>query len=196
MTAPTLAPDSWATVARAQSGDPDAFAELYERYRDTVLRFVGFRVGYGPAHEDIASEVWVRVLRRIGTYEDQGRDLGAWIITIARNLVADYFKSGRYRLEWLTGDVHEVDHASQADWFLAPDLAVSSYLTNRELLAAVQRLNDKQREVIVLRFLCGLSTDETAAAMGMNTGAAKALQYRACQSLARDPQVRRLAVRS
>lgn len=194
MTAPTLAPDSWQLVTRAQAGDPDAFAALYAQYRDTVLRFVGFRVGYGPAHEDIASEVWVRVLRRIGTVEDQGRDIGAWIITIARNLIADHFKSGRYRLEWLTGEVLDADYSSREDWCLAPDLAATSYLTNRQLLEAVQRLGDEQREVIVLRFLCGLSTSETAAAMGKNTGAIKAMQYRALQSLLRDEHVRALAV--
>lgn len=194
MTAPTLsAPDAWATVTRAQSGDRDAFAELYERYRDTVFRFLYFRVGHRQVAEDIAGEVWVRVLRRLSTVVYQGRDIGAWIITIARNAVADYFGSGRYRLEVLTGDVLDADNSSRPDWFLAPELAVSAYLTNRELLAAVQRLGDEQREVIVLRFLCGLSTAETALVMGKSEAAAKTMLYRATCSLRRDPKVRALA---
>lgn len=185
MTAPTLAPDSWATVARAQSGDADAFAELYERYRATVFRFVYHRVGNQPVAEDISGDVWVRVLRRLGGVEYQGRDVGAWIITIARNLVADHFKSSRYRLEVTTGDVLDVDRQAANDPAAEAVAALQHTVAGQLLAAAMAELTPKQRQVIELRFFQGLSTVETALVMGLDVGASKTLQHRATNALRR-----------
>jgi RNA polymerase sigma-70 factor (ECF subfamily) len=74
-----------------------------------VFRFVYFRVGNRQLAEDLTSDTFLRALKRIGSFTWQGRDLGAWLVTIARNLVADHFKSGRYRLEVTTGDVLDAD---------------------------------------------------------------------------------------
>ena len=99
----------WALVERAQAGDAEAFGLIYDRYVDTVFRFIYFRVGNRPLAEDLTSDTFLRALKRIGSFTWQGRDLGAWLVTIARNLVADHFKSGRYRLEVTTGDVLDAD---------------------------------------------------------------------------------------
>ena len=69
------------------------------------IRYIYFRVGSHPLAEDLTSETFLRALRRITDFTWQGRDFGAWLVTIARNLVADHFKSGRYRLEITTGEV-------------------------------------------------------------------------------------------
>jgi RNA polymerase sigma-70 factor (ECF subfamily) len=188
VTAPTV--DTWAVVARAQSGDADAFAELYERYRDTVFRFVYFRVGSRPLAEDLAQEVWVRALRRIGSVQYQGLDIAAWLITVARHLTADHYKSGRYRLEVLTGDVLGADDPASDD----PAASTANYLDARVLMAAIQRLGDEQRRCLELRFLRGYSTEETAQQMGKTYMAVKTLQYRAVRALARDEDVQRLVV--
>jgi len=180
---PDGAPAVWATVRRAQSGDPEAFAELYDRYVDVVFRYVHFRVGTRALAEDLTSETFLRALRRIATVSWQGRDFGAWLITIARNLVADHYKSGRYRLEISTADMLDADRADTPEG--RPEQAVVDALTSEALLAAVRQLGPDQQECVVLRFLHGLSVAETAEAMGRNTGAIKALQYRAVRSLAR-----------
>src|SRR5262249_58120274 len=88
----------WALVERAQQGDTEAFGLIYDRYVDTVFRFIYFRVGSRPLAEDLTSDTFLRALKRISSFAWQGRDLGAWLVTIARNLVADPFKAGRYRL--------------------------------------------------------------------------------------------------
>ncbi len=177
---------SWDLVVAAQAGDRDAFGELYERYEGKVFRFVSFRCGNRQLAEDLTSEVFVRALRRIDQFTWQGRDIGAWFVTIARNLLADHFKSARYRLETSVADfldpasgVDRTDHTREGD----PAGAVVDYLTNVELLTAVQQLTPQQQECIVLRFLNGLSVAETAHAMGKEEGAIKALQYRAVRSL-------------
>src|SRR5262249_44589004 len=103
------AAEVWALVERAQAGDADAFGLIYDRYMDTVFRFIYFRAGSRPLPEALTADTFLRALKRIGSFTWQGRDLGAWLVTIARNLVADHFKSGRYRLEVTTGDVLDAD---------------------------------------------------------------------------------------
>ncbi len=169
-----------ALVARAQAGDPEAFGELYDRYVDLVYRYVYYRVGSQALAEDLTSETFLRALRRITSFTWQGRDIGAWFITIARNLIADHFKSGRYRLEVTTADMLDADQAEDS-----PEGAVLDSLTNVALLEAVKQLGAEQQECVVLRFLQGLSVAETALAMGKNEGAIKALQYRAVRALGR-----------
>ncbi len=171
-----------AIVARAQAGEADAFGELYDRYVDLVYRYIYYRVGAQALAEDLTSETFLRALRRISSYTWQGRDIGAWFVTIARNLIADHFKSGRYRLEVTTADMLGAGADRVED---GPEGAVLESITNAHLLDAVKRLNPEQQECIVLRFLQGLSVAETALAMGKNEGAIKALQYRAVRALGR-----------
>jgi RNA polymerase sigma-70 factor, ECF subfamily len=178
------AAEVWALVERAQAGEAEAFGLIYDRYVDTVFRFIYFRVGNRQLAEDLTADTFLRALKRIGSFTWQGRDLGAWLVTIARNLVADHFKSGRYRLEVTTGDVLDADREDRGPEG-SPEAAVVDHITNVALLGAVKQLNPEQQECIVLRFLQGFSVAETAQAMGKNEGAIKALQYRAVRALAR-----------
>ncbi len=186
---PLAAPEGDAAVGlglvqRAQAGDAEAFGELYDRYVDLVYRYVSYRVGSPQLAEDLTSETFLRALRRIGSFTWQGRDVGAWFVTIARNLIADHYKSGRYRLETSTDDVTtSVSAGSLAE--AGPEDAVLEGMQNKVLLEAVKQLNAEQQECIVLRFLQGLSVAETAQVMGKNDGAIKALQYRAIRTLGR-----------
>jgi RNA polymerase sigma-70 factor (TIGR02952 family) len=167
-------------VLRARAGESDAFAVLYDRYVDLIYRFVYYRVGTHALAEDLTSETFLRALRRMSRFTWQGKDFGAWLVTIARNLVLDHFKSGRYRLEVCTAELADTDR-----WEEGPEGAVLDSFTYRALFRAVRELGSEQQECVVLRFLHGLSVAETAEIMGKNTGAIKALQYRATRSLAR-----------
>ena len=169
----------WQLVALAQTGDGEAFGQLYDRYVDSVFRFIYYRVNDRALAEDFTSETFLRALRRIGTISYQGRDIGAWFVTIARNIVLDHMKSARHRLEITTADSPESD-----DHAPSPENAVLSTLTNERLMAAVGKLGEEQRECVLLRFIQGFSVSETAAVMGKNDGAIKALQHRAIRKLA------------
>ena len=169
-------------VQQAQAGDADAFGELYDRYVDQVYRYIAYRVGSTQLAEDLTSETFLRALRRIGSFTWQGRDVGAWFVTIARNLIADHYKSGRYRLEMTTDDVTE---SGKAPTISGPEAEVLESMQNKVLLEAIKKLNAEQQECVVLRFLQSLSVSETAAIMGKNEGAIKALQYRAIRTLGR-----------
>ncbi|CAN3981342.1 RNA polymerase ECF-type sigma factor [Kitasatospora purpeofusca] len=167
-------------VERAQAGESEAFGRLYDHYSDTVYRYIYYRVGSRATAEDLTSETFLRALRRIGTFTWQGRDFGAWLVTIARNLVADHFKSSRFRLEVTTGEMLDSNECERS-----PEDSVLESLSNAALLEAVRRLNPQQQECVTLRFLQGLSVAETARIMGKNEGAIKTLQYRAVRTLAR-----------
>jgi RNA polymerase sigma-70 factor (ECF subfamily) len=171
--------EMWQLVQAAQAGDGEAFGQLYDHYVNAVFRFIYYRVNDRALAEDFTSETFLRALRRISTISYQGRDIGAWFMTIARNIVFDHAKSARFRLEMTTGEILE-NGESEA----GPELAVLTNLTNARLLEAVNELGDEQKECIVLRFLHGMSVAETAAVMGKNDGAIKALQHRAIKRLA------------
>lgn len=170
--------DVVALVNRAREGDGAAFAQLYDRYVERVYRFILYRVGGDQAlAEDITSEVFLRALRKIKGFTWQGRDLGAWLLTIARNLVLDHFKSGKVRLEILGAEGDERDRVVDAE-----DEALSK-VSQQALYRAISRLGSEQQEVIYWRFMQGYSVAESAAAMGKSEGAIKALQYRAVKAL-------------
>ena len=170
---------AWAFVKAAQAGDMSAFSVLFDRYYDVVFRYVLFRMGDRTLAEDITQETFLRALRRIGSVSYQGRDIGAWFVTIARNLIFDHVKSSRYRLESTTGEIIELSPSTHG-----PEQQVLEGATNDELLRCVRKLNPDQQECIQLRFLQGLSVAETARAMDRNEGAVKALQHRAVRRLA------------
>jgi RNA polymerase sigma-70 factor (ECF subfamily) len=169
----------WELVRRAQGGDAEGFGLLYDRYVEVVFRFLLHRVGDRATAEDFTSETFVRALRRIDSLSFQGRDVGAWLVTIARNIVLDHVKSSRVRLEVSTADMRDADRATAG-----PEDAVLQSMANAELLAGVRQLSAEQRECVALRFLHGMSVAETAAAMGKKDGAVKALQHRAVRRLA------------
>ncbi|HEX3649455.1 MAG TPA: sigma-70 family RNA polymerase sigma factor, partial [Pseudonocardiaceae bacterium] len=169
---------TWSLVEAAQHGDAEAFGRLYDQYVDSVFRYVLFRVGDRSLAEDVTSETFLRAFRKIESLSYQGRDVGAWFVTIARNIVLDHVKSSRFRLEVATADPDDGN-----DTQAGPESQVLTQFTHTELLRCVSQLGDDQRECIVLRFLQGLSVAETAAIMGRNEGAVKALQHRAVRRL-------------
>lgn len=173
--------DGWALVKATQNGDVDAFGRLFDRYHDVVFRFVFYRLGDRGVAEDLTQETFVRAFRRISSVSYQGRDIGAWFVTIARNLVLDHVKSSRYRLEQATPEITDVAPDSHRP---GPESEVIAGATHEELLRCVAKLGEDQQECITLRFLQGLSVSETAHIMGRNEGAVKALQHRAVRRLA------------
>lgn len=174
----------WAQIQRVQAGDAAAFGLLYERYYDMVFRFAYSRTGTRTAAEDFTAEAFTRALQKIDMFTWQGRDFGAWLVTIARNAIADHFKSMRYRSEMSVADYMEVDrpHDCRLD---DPETAALDRVTNLDLMAAVSKLPSDQRECVYLRVLRQYSVKETAAVMGKEEGAIKALFYRAMDALAR-----------
>jgi len=169
-----------ALVDRAQAGDSEAFGELYDEYSLAVYRYVYARVSSPALAEDLTSETFVRALRALGSFRWQGRDFGAWLVTIARNLITDHFKSGRVRLESPTDEIETHDSETQG-----PEVDVLTQATADVLRRCVAELPAEQRECLTMRFFAGMSIAETAKALDKSEGAVKQLQLRAVRQLAK-----------
>ena len=169
-----------ALVELARNGDAEAFGQLYDHYHASVYRFLYYRVGSVPLAEDLTAETFFRALRSMSSFRWQGKDFGAWLMTIARNLATDHFKAGRTRLESTTEDMSTLDTTTDG-----PEGAVLTSLTNEALLTALSELPTEQRECLVMRFLQGLSIAETADVLGRSAGAVKQLQLRGVRNLAK-----------
>jgi RNA polymerase sigma-70 factor (ECF subfamily) len=169
-----------ALVELARSGDSEAFGLLYDHYHTSVYRFLYYRVGSVALAEDLTSETFFRALRSMGSFRWQGKDFGAWLMTIARNLTADHYKAGRTRLEYATEDMGAHDSATEG-----PETSVLASLTNDALLSALKELPTEQQECLIMRFLQGLSIAETAKVLGRSDGAVKQLQLRGVRNLAK-----------
>ncbi|WP_245715251.1 sigma-70 family RNA polymerase sigma factor [Nocardioides szechwanensis] len=164
----------------ARTGDSDAFGLLYDHYQSSVYRFLYYRTRSATLAEDLTSETFFRALRSMTNFRWQGKDFGAWLMTIARNLATDHFKAGRTRLEMTTEDMGAHDDSTEG-----PELTVLAGLTNEILLKALTQLPDEQRDCLVMRFLQGMSIAETAAVLGRSDGAVKQLQLRGVRNLAK-----------
>ncbi len=169
-----------ALVELARGGDSEAFGQLYDHYNASVYRFLYYRVGSVQLAEDLTAETFFRALRSMSSFRWQGKDFGAWLMTIARNLTTDHFKAGRTRLESTTEDMSTLDTTTDG-----PEGAVLTSLTNEALLSALAELPTEQRECLVMRFLQGLSIAETAEVLGRSSGAVKQLQLRGVRNLAK-----------
>ncbi|HEY3014517.1 MAG TPA: sigma-70 family RNA polymerase sigma factor [Nocardioides sp.] len=169
-----------ALVELARKGDKEAFGLLYDHYHGSVFRFLYYRTRTTTLAEDLTSETFFRALRSMNSFRWQGKDFGAWLMTIARNLTMDHFKAGRTRLEQATEDMGVHDDATEG-----PETAVLNSLTNELLLAALKKLPAEQQDCLVMRFLQGMSIAETALVLDRSEGAVKQLQLRGVRNLAK-----------
>jgi len=173
---PTVADD--AELLRAhRSGDPLAFARLYDRYDRPCFQFI--RRMLGPAHaavaEDLHQETWMSISRSAGSFDSSRASFRAWMFTIARNKVWDQFR--RQKVSVLA--YGEDDAAmSIADEGPSPFEQVQSRELAERLLAAVEALPLEQRGAFVMFADGGLSLDEIAQATGVTVETAKSrLRY-------------------
>ena len=169
-----------ALVELARGGDKDAFGLLFDHYHPSVYRFIYYRTRSQTLAEDLASETFFRALRSMNNFRWQGRDFGAWLMTIARNLCSDHFKAGKTRLEQTTEDMSLHDDVTDG-----PETLVLAQLTNDALLSALQQLPKEQQECLVMRFLQSMSISDTAKVLGRTEGAVKQLQLRGVRNLAK-----------
>jgi len=164
-------------VDRAQSGDGEAFAQLYEAYLDRVYRFIFFRVTDAQIAEDLTSEVFLKAWENLGRYHPHGPFL-AWLYAIARNTVID-----SYRTKKPTVSLEEAAPIAAQDDKL--DDQMQFQFEMQAVQAAMQHLTQEQQEVITLKFIAEYDTTQIAEHMGKSEGAIRALQMRALQALAR-----------
>ncbi|WP_445169027.1 sigma-70 family RNA polymerase sigma factor [Mycolicibacterium sp. Dal123E01] len=171
-----------AAVAEAVAGSRDALREVVETIRPIVVRYIRARLGsterVGLSADDVAQEVCLAAIQALPRYQDQGRPFLAFVYGIAAHKVADAHRAaGRNRSD--PTDVVPERYSLEA----GPEaLAVQSDSAAR-MSKLLEILPEKQREILMLRIVVGLSAEETAQAVGSTPGAVRVAQHRALAKL-------------
>ena len=158
---------------------PGPFEQIYDRHVVGIYRFVYARVGNRPDAEDLTAQVFVRAVEQLDTTREPGQ-IAAWLYRVAQNAIADYWRAF-YRLPIV--DVERVAPGWEPMDGNEPAAPTDEKATLR-VEAVLRSLPDRYRRVLELRFLQRLSLAETASAMGITSGNAKVLQYRALRKAA------------
>lgn len=165
-------------VRRAQGGDVNAVGELYDRHHRRIFRYVWSHVRNEYLAEDLTGEVFLRMVTGLPNYRPKGIPFRAWLYRIAHNLTVDHHrKAGRHELVPL---YHAEGLSERKN---DPSAIVEHRLTAEQVQRALDRLDPLQCEVIVLRFLTGLSLREVALTLNKTVAAIKSLQYRGLVTL-------------
>ena len=164
-------------LERARQFDPDALRALHNRLYEPVQRYVHFKVSDPQAGEDLTSEVFLRVLEALKQGKMWKTTPDAWIFGIARNVVADHYRKTRRRSEVALDErLATPDEQDATQRIIVAE-------QHEELAQAITRLTDEQRDVVLLRFMEGLSINDVAEVLNKTPGAVKGLQHRALRAL-------------
>lgn len=155
-------------VLRAQMGDRGAYARLFERYHPRLLRYVQNLLGNAADAEDVMQDVWVTVVRKIGTLQNPPA-FQSWIYRIARNRCMSRMRSRSFRHVSLD-DVAETVQLSTTDDPGDDEDAASTLYDRAALEAGMARLSVVHREALTLRFIDGLTYEEIAAVTSRSIG--------------------------
>jgi RNA polymerase sigma-70 factor, ECF subfamily len=171
-----------AVVAQAVEGNRAALSEVLETIRPIVVRYCRARIGAtersGLSADDIAQEVCLAAITALPRYKDQGRPFLAFVYGIAAHKIADAHRAAARNRSDPTDVVPERFSGEAGPEQMALESESSARMT--KLLAI---LPEKQREILIMRVVVGMSAEETAEAVGSTAGAVRVAQHRALARL-------------
>ena len=171
-----------AVVADAVAGDRNALREVLETIRPIVVRYVRARIGTaersGLSADDVAQEVCLAAMQALPRYQDQGRPFLAFVYGIAAHKVADAHRAAGRNKADPTDVVPERFSVDAGPEQLAMNADAASRID-----ALLKILPEKQREILILRVVVGMSAEEVAEAVGSTAGAVRVAQHRALARL-------------
>lgn len=165
-------------IEAAQSGDLDALGALYDTHINQVYRYALARLGNVHDAEDVAEEIFLKMLHGLPNYEWRKVPFAAWLMRIARNEVVSFARRNNRRSTDTELPEELVDRGNND-----PAEQTERIMALEDLRKAVTLLPEAQREVIILRFASGLSVADTAKALGKNENNVKVLQHKGMQRL-------------
>jgi len=164
-------------LIRAARADPGAFQAIYERYADRVYRYLLTRSRSPDDAADLLQQVFLRAMDALSQYRPEKGPFVAWLFGIARNAATDFQRRSRPTVSW--------DMVPES--FLAGRTDLEAEVLRRDdlarLAALVGTLDPARRELLVLRFVAGLTVPEIAAVIGKREAATKKQILRTLQSL-------------
>ena len=164
-------------LAQAAAQDSNAFAVIYRRHVSSVYRYLVVHVGNNQDAQDLTAETFLSALRGIRRFRGQGT-LIAWLLSIAHNAAADYFRRTRH-------DVPLSEAEDLPDPCGTAQDVVFLHLDQAQVLRAIQQIGAERAEALVLRVVLELSVEEASLVMGKSEAAVKMLVHRALRDLRR-----------
>ena len=178
----------FAEVGRDKSDDPGAvpcssldsstFAAFYDANFSRIYTYVRYRVTSAAQADDLVAQVFENALTNLHQYNPDVAPVGAWLFTIARNAVNDYFRA-QQRHRWVSLDAIRA-------WLSPTPLPEEAVLTqelHRALLAAVSQLSDRERDLVALKFAGHLTNRRIAALTGLSESNVGVILHRALRRL-------------
>lgn len=161
---------------RIRDLDERTLGHLHDRYYPELFRFALYRIGDQQSAEDVASEVFVRLIDAVKVGRGPAQTVRGWLFGVASNLVAEHFRKAPRE----SAELHDEMAASGS---IVGE--VEARMRNAQLVRSMQALTREQQDVLSFRFALGYSLEETATAMGRNVNTIKQLQFRAVSALKR-----------
>ncbi len=162
----------------AAEGDDAAFAALWRDIQPALLRYLW--VAAGDAAEDLASDVWLEVARRLARFNGGEHEFRGWLFTMARRKAIDRHRYEARHPVSPTGDFAPLDRPASDDTFSA---ALEGISTGAALALIAATLPADQAEIIVLRVVAGLDASEVARIVGKSPGAVRVAAHRGLRTL-------------
>jgi RNA polymerase sigma-70 factor (ECF subfamily) len=166
-------------VVQAIDGDGDAFGVLYTHYQDAIYRYIFVRVGNTAEAEDLTEDVFVRAWEALPNYRPTQHPFKSWLYRIAHNLIVDHHRK-RKPVDLADEELHD-----RPATIPLPEEIIENGQEAHVLAMAIQQLTEEEQQVIVLRFVEGLSHQEVADVIGKSEGASRVIQHRALLTLNR-----------
>lgn len=172
-------------VTRMRAGDGEAMRALVGCYHRPLFAFVYRLTDDHALADDVVQETFIRMTRQGGIVPD---NLRAWLFTVARNLVYDYFRSAAYRREQMTDFAHESETLAVDDGMMEQMAMAADQ--RADVVALLHLLSTPQREVVILRFYHDMPLHEIAEVMGAPLGTVKSRLFLALRRLKEGLQVK------
>jgi len=166
-----------AELVRRSQNDARAFTDLYEHYFPRVYKYVYYRVGERTVTEDLVSTIFLKVVKRINSYRERRGEFSPWLFRIAHNVVVDYYR------EKARSEVSLEEGAIEIVSTRFTEQQVLERLSDKELLAKVACLADREREIIGLKFGAGLSNGQIADLLNLSDNHVAVILYQAMKKL-------------
>ncbi len=166
-----------ALMDELRAGSPDAMLRVYQLYFRPIYEYIRLRVEDAPIAEDIASEVFLRLIDAVRKHQAPRQSLRGWLFKVARTLIAAQYHEAKKLPtttleEWMPSPVDD-----------DPEINLIRTISLERARHAIRNLSADQQEVLILRFGQRLSLQETCDIMGRSMSAVKSLQLRAIESL-------------
>lgn len=162
-------------IKQVKNGDAEAFGMLYEQYAEVIFRYVYSHLENRLDAEDLTEEIFLRAWRALPKYDERGLPFSAFLFRIARNSLIDYYRQHKI--------VQSIDDIEMQSHEAGPEEVVDSSIESHDLRETISELREDYRNVLIFRFLSGLSPEETAQVMQRSVGAVRVLQHRALSAL-------------